>query len=431
MKTQTRSLRGLDWVSLLMADVKDGVGVYLSVYLLTVRHWPADKIGLVIAAPGLVGILVQAPAGALIDRTTHKRLLLIVASVVIALCCLAVVLTSGFYPILLSQLVVGLTQSVYAPCVAAITLGIVGHAALAQRIGRNESFNHLGNMVAAIMAGLIGRYISYEGIFYFSIAQCLGLVAAVLLIREQDIDHVLARGASEEMQCLAAAPVTEAAQPAAHGPTAPPPEQAAGIKELLSNRNILVFTIAMALFHLSNGAMLPLLGQKMGLADAKNSSLYLSAAIIMAQGVMVFVAKYAGTAVENGRKKILLAAFVLLPVRALLFAFIANPYALTAIQLLDGLGAGLFGVISILMMADLSKGTGRFNLLQGVVYSAIGLAAALSNMLAGFVVEHVGYAAGFGSLAGIGVLGLAFYWLLVPETKDIGVAQAGSARAGS
>jgi MFS family permease len=420
METQTRSLRGLDWVSLLMADVKDGVGVYLSVYLLTVRHWPADKIGLVIAAPGLVGILVQAPAGALIDRTTHKRLLLIVASVLIALCCLAVVLSYGFYPILLSQLVVGLTQSVYAPCVAAITLGIVGHAAFSQRIGRNESFNHLGNMVAAIIAGLIGRYMSYEGIFYFSIVQCLGLVAAVLLIREQDIDHALARGASEETQVLAAAPA--AAQPAASAASAPATEQATGVKQLLSNHTILVFTIAMALFHLSNGAMLPLLGQKMGLADAKNSSLYLSAAIIIAQGVMVFVAKYAGTAAESGRKKILLAAFVLLPVRALLFAFLDNPYALTAIQLLDGLGAGLFGVVSIIMIADLSKGTGRFNLLQGVVYSAIGLAAALSNMLGGYVVEHFGYAVGFASLAGIGVLGLAFYWLLVPETKDIGMA---------
>ena len=415
METQTRSLRGLDWVSLLMADVKDGVGVYLSVYLLTVRHWPADKIGLVIAAPGLIGILVQAPAGALIDRTTYKRWLLIGAYVVIALCCLAVVLSEGFYPILLSQLMVGLTQSVYAPCVAAITLGMVGHAALAQRIGRNESCNHLGNMLAAIIAGLIGRYISYEGIFYFSIIQCLGLVAAVLLIREKDIDHALARGAAEPQSPGAGAPASADAP----APASPRPAPTAGIKQLLANRNILVFTIAMALFHLSNGAMLPLLGQKMGLADAKNSSLYLSAAIIIAQGVMVFVARYAGTAAESGRKKILLAAFALLPVRALLFAFLDNPYALTAIQLLDGLGAGLFGVVSIIMIADLSKGTSRFNLLQGVVYSAIGLAAALSSILAGYVVEHFGYGVGFTVLAGIGVLGLAFYGLLVPETKDI------------
>jgi MFS family permease len=402
MEAKTRSLKGLDWVSLLMADVKDGVGVYLSVFLLTVRHWPADKIGLVIAAPGLIGILVQAPAGAYIDRTRYKRMLLVVASLIIAVCCLAVVLYNGFYPVLLSQLAVGFTQSVYAPCVAAITLGIVGRAALSQRIGRNESFNHLGNMVAAIIAGAIGRYISYEGIFYFSIIQCVLLVGAVLVIREEDIDHDLARGAA----------ATDTEQTAS----------VAGMKELLANRSILVFTVAMALFHFANAAMLPLLGQKMGLADQKNSSLYLSAAIIIAQGVMVFVAKYAGAASENGRKKVLLAAFLLLPVRALLFAFIDNPYVLTAIQLLDGIGAGLFGVVSILMIADLSNGTGRFNLLQGVVYSAIGLAAALSSIGAGYVVEHFGYAVGFCALAGIGVLATIFYWLLVPETKDIQIA---------
>ena len=398
MEAKTRSLKGLDWVSLLMADVKDGVGVYLSVYLLTVRHWSPDKIGLVIAAPSIIGLLVQAPAGAFIDRTRHKRLLLIVASLIIAVCCLAVVVDSSFYPVLLSQLGVGFTQSVYAPCVAAITLGIVGQAALSQRVGRNESFNHLGNMLAAIIAGLIGRYISYEGIFYFAIVQCLLLVAAVLVVRERDIDHDLARGAA-----------TDAGQPAS----------AASVKELLANRSILVFTIAIALFHFANAPMLPLLGQKMGLVDQKNSSLYLSAAIIVAQGVMVFVAKYAGQASEKGRKKVLLVAFLLLPVRALLFAFIDNPYALTAIQLLDGIGAGLLGVVTLLMIADLSRGTGRFNLLQGVVYSAIGLAAALSSIGAGYVVEHFGYAVGFCTLAGMGGLGTIFYWLLVPETKDI------------
>lgn len=401
MEAKTRSLLGLDWVSLLMTDVKDGVGVYLSVYLLVVRHWSVDKIGIVMAAPSIIGILAQAPAGAFIDRTRHKRLLLVGASLVIAGCCLLVVLDSNFYAVLLSQLGVGFTQSVYAPCVAAITLGVVGQAALSPRIGRNESFNHLGNMLAAIIAGLIGHYISYAGIFYFAIVQCVLLVAAVLVVREQDIDHEVARGAALAV-----------GQPAS----------VAGMRELLANRNVLIFTVAIALFHFANAPLLPLLGQKMGLADPRNSSLYLSAAIIVAQGVMVFVAKYAGQAAENGRKQILLVAFMLLPVRALLFAFVHNPIALTAIQLLDGIGAGLLGVVTILMIADLSAGTGRFNLLQGTVYAAIGLSAALSSIGAGYVVEHFGYAVGFCALAGAGGLATVFYWLLVPETKDIALA---------
>lgn len=380
-----------------MADVRDGVGVYLSVFLLTVRDWNPQQIGLVIAIPGIIGILIQPPAGNLIDHTRYKRFLLIGASLTIAVCCYVVIVSGSFYPILLSQAVVGLTQSVYAPCVAAMTLGIVGHAMLSQRIGRNESFNHLGNMLAAIVAGLLGRFVSYEAIFYFSIIQCLALVLGVLVIQEKDIDHELARAASDNNRA----------------------DDHSGVIELLTNRNILVFTIAMALFHLANAAMLPLVGQKMGLVDRQNSSLYLSAAIIMAQGVMVFIASYSSRASEDGRKKIMLIAFVLLPVRAILFAFIDNPYALTAIQLLDGIGAGVFGVVSIIMMADLSKGTGRFNLLQGVVYSAIGLGASISSIVGGIIVKQYGYAIGFISLAGIGVLGTLFFLFFVPETKDI------------
>jgi MFS family permease len=398
MKASAGSLRALDWVNLFMADVKDGVGVYLSVFLLTVRNWEPDQIGYVIAVPGLIGILIQPPAGALIDRTKHKRVLLMSASAIIALCCLVIILSEKFYTTFLSQALVGVVQSVYAPCVAAITLGMVGHALLSKRIGRNESFNHVGNMAAAIIAGLLGRFVSYEAIFYFSIFQCVALIAGVLFIKEQDIDHELARASA----------VTEQA---ATGN--------AGIKELFCDRNILFFTIAMGLFHLANAAMLPLAGQKMGIADKENSSLYLSAAIIIAQGVMAFIASYSGNAADNGRKKIMLIAFCLLPVRALLFAFIDNPYILTAIQILDGIGAGIFGVVSIIMIADLSKGTGRFNLLQGCVYSAIGLAASVSSIIGGIVVKAAGYMVGFISLAGIAILGLIFFILMVPETKDI------------
>lgn len=401
MKASARSLKGLDWANLFMADVKDGVGVYLSVYLLTVKDWRPDEIGLVVAVPGIVGILVQPPAGALIDRSKYKRFLLIAASAIIALCCLVIILTGSFLPIFLSQAMVGFVQSVYSPCIAAITLGMVGHALLSKRIGRNESFNHLGNMIAAILAGLIGRFISYEGIFYFSIFQCVALIAAVLFIKEQDIDHELAR----------AADTTEGTA------------NVTGVKHLLKNRNILFFTISMALFHLANAAMLPLVGQKMGLLDKENSSLYLSGAIIIAQGVMAFVATYSGNKAENGRKKIMMIAFLLLPVRAMLFAFIDQPFVLTGIQLLDGIGAGIFGVVSILMIADLSKGTGRFNLLQGLVYSAIGLAAALSSILGGLVVQHFGYMAGFISLAAIGIAGLIFFLLSVPETLNIPTAE--------
>ncbi|HXH75639.1 MAG TPA: MFS transporter [Bacteriovoracaceae bacterium] len=346
----------------------------------------------------LIGILVQSPVGALIDHTRHKRWLILMASVVIAISCLVVIFFPNFYAIALSQSAVGLVQAVFHPCVTGITLGIVGHKLLSQRIGRNESLNHLGNMVGAIASGLIGWYISYEGIFYFSIFQAVAMIFAVLMIREKDIDHLVARSAVSESKDRPS--ITT-------------------IKSLFSDKDILFFTFAMALFHFANGAMLPLLGQKIGISDVEYSALYLSICIIIAQAVMVLVAPMASRFASNGRKNVMLMAFVLLPLRAFLFATIDNNYALISLQVLDGLGAGIFGVISILMMADLSKGTGHFNLLQGTVYAAMGLGISFSTIFSGFVVKNFGYSAGFITLGIAGILALMFFGLLIRESLGI------------
>ena len=88
-----------------------------------------------------------------------------------------------------------------------------------------------------------------------------------------------------------------------------------------------------------------------------------------------------------------------------------------AIQLLDGIAAGIFGVISIIIAADLMRGTGRFNFAQGLVALSTGLGAASSNLCSGFVVQSFGYTVGFITLAWIAVGGLIFLALLMPETK--------------
>lgn len=402
MKASKQSLRALDFTCLLIADVKDGVGIYLSVFLLTVRHWQPDAIGIIIAIPGIIGIIVQPPAGALIDHTRYKRYILAGASIVIAVCCWIIIRYGSFWPVAISQGITGVVQSVYAPCLAAITLGLVGQKLLPRRIGRNDTFNHAGNLVAAAAAGLIGHFFSYTGIFWFSIFQCFALIVAVLFIREKEIDHNLARGAAEDEKKEAAS---------------------VSIWQLLKDRNIQLFTAAVMLFHFSNGSMLPLLGQKIGLKDPGHSAQYLSAAIIIAQGVMALIAGYSGRKAEMSRKKIMMVAYLLLPVRAALFAFIQNPYILTGLQVLDGIGAGIFGVVSVLMIADLSRGTGRFNVLQGFLFSAIGLALSLSSVLSGYVVKWFNYTTGFIFLAVIGLVALWFFKAFVPETKDINTEQ--------
>jgi MFS family permease len=64
------------------------------------------------------------------------------------------------------------------------------------------------------------------------------------------------------------------------------------------------------------------------------------------------------------------------------------------------------------------RGTGRFNLAQGLVAPCVGVGAGLSNFTSGFVVQGLGYPAGFLFLAAIAVAALAFFAVLMPETRE-------------
>ena len=143
----------------------------------------------------------------------------------------------------------------------------------------------------------------------------------------------------------------------------------------------------------------------------------MSACIIAAQLVMVPVALAASRlAASWGRKPVFLVGFAVLPVRGLLYCLTVNPLYLVAVQLLDGIGAGIFGVVSVLVVADLTKGTGRFNLTQGALATATGVGAGLSNLLAGFVVKEAGFDAGFVTLAAIAGAAMLFFAVAMPET---------------
>ena len=178
--------------------------------------------------------------------------------------------------------------------------------------------------------------------------------------------------------------------------------EAVGIAELFKDRRIAIFAASVVLFHFANAAMLPLVGQKSSDGLKEGAAVLMSACIIAAQVVMVPVALAASRlAASWGRKPVFLIGFAVLPVRGLLYCLSVNPYYLVGVQLLDGIGAGIFGVVSVLVVADLTKGTGRFNLTQGALATATGVGAGLSNLLAGFVVKAAGFDAGFIMLAAI------------------------------
>jgi MFS family permease len=87
------------------------------------------------------------------------------------------------------------------------------------------------------------------------------------------------------------------------------------------------------------------------------------------------------------------------------------------IQPLDGVSAAVIGVMMPLVVADLMRGTGRYNLAQGYAGTAIGIGAAFSTGGSGYVVQHLGYATGFLGLAAVGLTGCAVLYWFFPETK--------------
>jgi predicted MFS family arabinose efflux permease len=297
--------------------------------------------------------------------------------------------------VVVAQTLIGGTSSVFIPAIAAISLGVVGHQLFDRRQGRNQTFNSAGNVVAAVSMGLIGYFISNRGIFFFVVAFTVPTLVALSFIRPQEIDYDLARGAKG----------------------GPDDGKASQMKELLHDRRLLIFLLCAVMFHFANAAMLPLLGEMLAKGQGRSSMMFMSACVITTQVVVVLLATWVGrTAGTWGRKPLLLIAFGVMPIRGVLYTLTHDTTALVAIQILDGIGAAIFGIVSILVIADLTQGTGRFNLTQGAIGAAVGTGASLSQVAAGSVAHHLGNNAGFLFLAAIASVAFVILFLFMPET---------------
>ncbi|MGZ8422792.1 MAG: MFS transporter, partial [Nitrospira sp.] len=234
------------------------------------QHWDPASIGIARSAMGIATVLAQTPCGALIDALKQKRLLIVMAALLVGVSCAAITLFPTFAFIMTAQALNGIAAAIFPPAVAAITLGIVGPKRFAARMGRNEAFNHAGNVGAAALAGLAGYLLGREWIFYLVAAIAGASILSVLFINEDEIDHDVARAA-----------LPHSAQPS---------NAVSGITALLAHREILIFALSVTLFHFANAAMLPLAGQFLSQGKATGASLYMSACIIAAQLVMIPVA---------------------------------------------------------------------------------------------------------------------------------------------
>jgi MFS family permease len=348
----------------------------------------------------LAGIIAQTPAGALIDRSAAKRALMIGAAILVTLACLILPLIQGFELVAATQALAAAAGAIFAPAVAAVTLGIVGPKAFARRIGRNEAFNHAGNAVAAALAGVTAYRFGPIVVFWLLAAMAIASIAATLSIPADAIDHQVARGLDD-----------------AHDQDGAAHDQPSGFQVLLACKPLLIFAVATVAFHFSNAAMLPLVGQKLALVNRELGTTLMSVCIVAAQMVMVPVAMLVGHKADVwGRKPIFAVALAVLMLRGALYPLSDSPYWLVSVQLLDGVGAGIFGALFPLVVADLTRGTGHFNISQGAIATAASLGGALSTAFAGFIVVKAGYSAAFLFLAVVAGTGLLGFIAMMPET---------------
>jgi MFS family permease len=407
-KPSFKSIVGLTALVFFMSDVRDGVGPFLAIYLKSTLNWDTQKTGMALASMSIAAAIMQLPSGLLVDSTKFKRAILVLSAVLISVGCLIIVAFPSLLNVILAQSMIGVASAVIPPSIAAITIGLVGRQAFPKRVSINETWNHTGNLFTALAAGILGQYLGHHWILYVVGIFALMSIFSILFINPKEIDHSTAR----EL-----APNNDKGNPNGK------PE---AILKLLQQRSILIFSGSIIFFHLANAAQLPLVGQLLAKQNPNIDALFMAGSIISAQFVMIGVAYAVGIFMNSfGRKPIFLIAFLILPIRAFLYTLTTNPILLLCIQLLDGIGAGIFGVIAIVIVSDLTKGTGRFNFFQGLVALCTGVGAALSNLIAGSIVKSWGYNIGFLSLSLLSVVGLTFFWLLMPETKDVNSLEKG------
>ncbi len=390
-------LRGLDWLNFFVANFQTGFGPFISVYL-TSAGWTLGAIGEVLSAGTIAAMVSQVPSGALVDAIVSKRAAAAAAIVAVMLSALCIALWPAFLPIAAAEVLHAFASSALGPAIAALSLAMVGHAALGERLGRNARYAALGNAIAAGLMGLFGYYLSGRAVFLLTATLGFPALAALKAVGRQSFSR--SRSAGRE-------PVS-AGRPAGRG----------GSWRSLRDHRLLVFCLCAALFQLANAAMLPIAAGLVTQRAGRVAPLVIAACIVGPQFITALVSPWAGRVAQTwGRRPVLLIGFAVLPIRGALLAAVVNPFVMILIQLLDGLSAAALGVLTPLIVADITQETGYYTTCLGLVGLAVGGGATFSTTAAGLVADRFGGGASFLSLAAVGLCAAALVATVMPETR--------------
>ncbi|MBB4240615.1 MFS transporter [Rhizobium tropici] len=381
-----------------MADVQAGIGPFLGVFLVA-HGWQSGSIGSVMTIGGIAGMVMMAPAGAFIDETTHKRTCVIVLGICTVLASMIILVSQLFWVVALSQVATAIAGAAIGPALNGITLGIVRQAGFNRQNGYNQAFNHAGNLIGAGLSGWLGWMFGLTAVFWLSAVFGVLTIISVLMIPSDAIDDDEARGAT-----LAAVGPIEETEPPRH-------RKPSGFRVLAESKPLLILAGALALFHLGNGAMLPLFGLAVVSAGQADPAGFVALTVVVAQGIMIITSLIAMHMAERrGQWLVLLVSFASLPIRGFVAAHLITSWGVYPVQVLDGIGAGLQSVAVPTLVARILNGTGRINVGQGVVMTMQGVGASLSPAIGGWLAQEIGYSLMF-MILGSFALGSIALWV--------------------
>jgi MFS family permease len=387
-----RNPRALDLLNFFVADVQTGFGPFVAVYL-TMHKWTQVQIGFVLTLGTVVALVSQIPAGALVDAVRNKRAAAAAALVCVIIAALLLAFQPTPLPVMVAQTLHAFASCVLTPAIAAISLHLVGHMAFGERLGRNARYASLGNGLAAALMGATGAWLSSRAVFLLTAALCVPALVSLLAI-----------GRGEHARQQTTAKIFDWQ----------------GLRRLFTHRPLLAFAGAVVLFHLSNAAMLPLVGAAVTMRAGAFANLIIAACIVIPQVVVALCSPAVGRgAAVLGRRPILLLGWCALPMRGFLLAVLPGAWLPIAAQAISGISAAVFGVMLPLLAADVTRGTSHFNLCIGTLGLAMSFGAALSTTLGGWIADTAGVQVAFASLALVGVAATLFVWLTVPETAQV------------
>jgi len=409
--------------------------------------WSEGSVGFALSIMGFTALAIQTYAGDIIDNTScDRRRFLSSASIVTALCAMSIVFVSkgndNHTLVFASKFIEGISSSFIAPCLAALTMATFGPDKFDDAMASNMFWGHVGSCVSALLAGT-AAYALYPNIQYCFVVIGSSAIAAVGATKYlPEGDPLLGRGLEQKYSIdTAGSSETEDNDIANAGPISAyveMEEQEQGRRgclpalssywSIFSDRKTIVLCFTGFFFHFANANVLLVLGELMGGdnedGSVKRNAIPLIACAIIVSQVMMSVATFAGDAMTKsgwGRRPLIIVGLLTVPIRCALIIFWkdAGEAYLLSTQVLDGLGDGILTLMHPILVADVTFGTGRFNLLMGFSASWFGLGATLSNLLGQIIVERMGHVASLIGSFALSIVAVVLYALAMPETREL------------